>query len=156
MQHKETAVSMPAIQPTQAQGPAAGAHADGGYKVIAAVPAEDMAALMLNDRGMIRDCNRLGEALFRYRRSELVWRHVSMLLPQLTELDLLQNGQPNPRLRFLCRIGRQFLAVTRDGEQFASTLFLNLLGSMGQPGLSLIVRPAGPVASLCRGRPSAG
>lgn len=106
-----------------------------------------MAVLRLNDRGMIRDCNRAIETLFNYRRSELVWRHVSILLPQLAEMALLQDGQPNPRLRFQCRIGRHFQALTRDGEQFASELFINFLGSTENSRLLLIVRPAEPTAS---------
>ncbi|MCX7173603.1 MAG: hypothetical protein NT159_06725 [Proteobacteria bacterium] len=110
--------------------------------LIAARAGEDFAAMTLDDRGMIRDCNRASEMLFRYRRSELVWRHVSMLLPQLAELELMQNGQPNSRLRFLCRSGRHFQAVTQDGGHFASELFLNRLNNTEHGGLSLIVRPA--------------
>jgi hypothetical protein len=101
-----------------------------------------MAALTLDERGMIRDCSCAAEELFKYRRSELAWRHVSMLLPQLAELDLIQNGQANPRLRFLCRIGCPFQAVTHDGEHFASELFLNVLDNTEHGRLSLIVRPA--------------
>lgn len=103
---------------------------------------EDMAAMTLDERGMIRDCNRASENLFNYCRSEMVWRHVSMLLPQLAELELMQNGQPNPRLRFLCHTGRHFQAVTQSGGRFASKLFFNLLNGGPQGGLSLIVRPA--------------
>jgi PAS domain S-box-containing protein len=113
----------------------------GGVGAIAAETGEDMAVLVLDSRGMIRDCNRTGETLFGYRRGELAWRHVSMLLPQLAELDLVPNGQPNPHLRFLNRIGRHFEAATRDGERFACALFLNLLDSTGQGRLSLLVRP---------------
>jgi PAS domain S-box-containing protein len=107
----------------------------------AARAVKDVAALTLDDRGMVCDCNRAGEALFRYSRSELVWRHVSMVLPQLAGLEMMANGEPNPRLRFLCRIGRQFQAVTHDGRRFASELFLSLLDSKGHGRLSLIVRP---------------
>lgn len=104
---------------------------------------EDVAALTLDERGMICDCNCSSETLFKYRRSEMVWRHVSMLLPQLAELEVMQNHQPNTHLRFLSRIGRHFQAVTQDGAPFASELFLNLLDSTGHGRLSLIVRPVG-------------
>ena len=110
--------------------------------IAAAIPNEIMATMTLDERGMIRDCNRASEALFEYRRSELVWRHVSLLLPQLADLELMQNGQPNPRLRFLCHTGRHFQAVTQNGAHFASRIFLNFLNSSQQGGLSLIVRPA--------------
>jgi len=113
---------------------------------------EDLAVLTLDDRGMISDCNRACEALFRYRRSELVWQHVSMLMPQLAELDLMQNGQPNPRFCFLNRIGRNFQAVTQDGTLFDTELFLNLLHNNGHYRLSLIVRRVEEPA--CDGNPS--
>jgi hypothetical protein len=109
--------------------------------VAAAGPEERAAVLTLDNRGMICDCNRSAETLFMYRRSEMVWRHVSMLLPQLAELDLMPNGQPNPRLRFLCRIGRAFQAFARNGERFASDLFFNVLRNSDQGRLLLIVRP---------------
>jgi len=115
---------------------------------------EDVAALTLDERGMICDCNCSSEALFKYRRSEMVWRHVSMLLPQLAELEVMQNRQPNPHLRFLSRIGRHFQAVTQDGALFASELFLNLLDSTGHGRLSLIVRPVEKSAGTDGLRPS--
>lgn len=105
------------------------------------------AVLTLDGRGMIRDCNRAGEQLFKYRRSELVWRAVSLLLPELAELELMQGGQPNPRLRYLCRIGRQFQVMTQAGECFRSVLCLNLIDSRGHGRLSLIVRAAEVAAS---------
>jgi PAS domain-containing protein len=119
---------------------------------VTSVPAEDAAALILDDCGMIRDCNRAGEALFKYRRRQLVWRPVSMLLPQLLETNLLQDGQLNERLRFLCRIAYRFEAVAQDGERFVSALFLNLLGSTEHRHLSLIVRPAEAAAGGSCGR----
>ncbi|MDD5296417.1 MAG: hypothetical protein PHU46_05835 [Rhodocyclaceae bacterium] len=111
----------------------------------------DVAALTLDDSGMIWHCNRAGEALFKYRRPQLVWRHVSLLLPQFSDLELTLNGQPNPRLRFLCHIGHQFRAVTHNGERFAAELFLNLLDSNARAHLSLIVRPV--EAGLPPGQP---
>jgi hypothetical protein len=135
---------------SEVQTAAVGAARTGsGPGVIAAGAGEDIAALTLDERGMIRDCSRGAEVLFRCRRSELVWRHVSMLLPQLAELELMPNGQPNPRLRFLCRIGRQLQAVTHDGECFACDLFLNVLDGTRHGRLLLIVRPAGATASEC-------
>lgn len=122
--------------------PHAGADAAARVDVIAAVSLEPTAVLTLDDRGMIRDCTEVCETLFKYRRSELVWQHVSMLLPELAKLDPMQNGQPNPYLQFLCRIGHRFWVITGDKERFASELFLNLLDSTGHGRLSLIVRPS--------------
>lgn len=118
-------------------------QAAGGFAIGAANAVEDTAVLTLDDRGMVRDCNRGGELLFKYRRGELVWRHVSMLLPELADMDLMPNGQPNPRLRYLCRVGHHLQAVTHDGACFASELFLNVLDNgIGRGRMVLIVRPA--------------
>lgn len=102
----------------------------------------EAAALTLDSRGMIRDCNKAGEALFKRRRSDLIWRHVSILVPQLANMELVQNSGPNARLRFLSRIGRHFRVVKGDGESFDGELFLNVLDSRGYGHLLLIVRPA--------------
>ncbi|MDD5175552.1 MAG: hypothetical protein PHQ05_03890 [Sterolibacterium sp.] len=131
----------------QAQSVVANAAIVVRRSLIATCTVENMAALALDDRGMIRDCNRASEVLFEYRRRELIWRHVSMLLPQLAELELMQNGQPNPRLRFLCRAGYRYQAVTQNGLRFASKLFFNHLDNAGQGGLSLIVRPTEEVSN---------
>jgi len=130
----------------QAQSSAPASAADGWRGPTPAGSEDHVAALRLDASGMARDCSRASEALFKYRRSELVWRPVSMLLPQLADWELVQNGQPNPHLKFLCRISRRFQAVTRDGKHFAAELFFNLLNSTGRNGLSLIVRPAAEAA----------
>jgi PAS domain-containing protein len=108
---------------------------------------DDPAVLTLNDRGMICDCNRSGEALFSYRRSEMVWQHVSMLLPQLADMELVQDGAPNSRLRYLSRIGHRFQAVARNGNCFASELFLNVLDKRRCNRLLLIARPVATTAT---------
>lgn len=107
----------------------------------AASSGDDVAALTLDARGMIRYCNHAGESLFRYRRNELVWRHVSMLLPELADMELMQDGEINSRLRFLYHIGRPFRALTQKGEGFDGDIFLNVLDDAGGGRLSLIVRP---------------
>lgn len=129
-------MSMDSSQPAGTS--AAIARGDGGS---AAGGRQEMAVLTLDERGMIHDCNQDSETLFKYPRIELVRRHVSMLLPQLAELELMRDGQPNPRLRFLCRSGRHYQAVTKHGRHFASDLFFNRLDGAGQGGMSLIVRP---------------
>jgi PAS domain-containing protein len=102
----------------------------------------DVARLALNSRGVIRDCNRAAEVLFQTSRLALLRRHVSLLLPQLAHTDLIKNGQINPHLRFLSRIGRDFETVRQDGERFPSRIFLSALGGAEGGELSLIVRPA--------------
>lgn len=57
----------------------------------------DLAVLTLDDQGMIRDCSRACEQVFGYPPEELAGRHVSMLLPQLPDTDLVQEGRINAR-----------------------------------------------------------
>lgn len=139
---EETEAKGKATKPNVSNGPIPSILATGSADLRVTAADECPAVLTLDDTGMIRDCNRAGEALFKYRRSELVWRHVSILLPQLADMKLMQDGQPNPRLRFLCRVGRRFQAVTHDMEHFASELFFNVLEKAGRKQLLLIVRPA--------------
>lgn len=115
-----------------------GNSADGAWRGPAV--AEDAAALTIDERGVIRDCDYGVEALFGYRRSEVVWRHVSMLLPQLADVELVQAGEPNSNLRFLCHIGSHFQALHRDGDQLACDIFLNDLRNPGMRNLRMIVR----------------
>jgi len=119
-----------------------GGSADDGWRG----PASDdaVAALTLDERGVIRDCDHAVEALFGYRRSEVVWRHVSMLLPQLAGIDMAQAGEPTSNLRFLCRIGGRFQALRRSGEHMACDIFLNDLRNPGMRNLRMIVRRAAP------------
>lgn len=127
---------------SQAQLAATSVDRPGSSTGIAVDAWDKLAVLTLDGRGMICDCNCAGEALFGYLLSELVWRHVSMLLPQLAELELIQDGRPNAHLRFLCRIGQPFQAVTQNRECFTGQLFLNILDAKGSGRLTLIVRPA--------------
>lgn len=89
----------------------------------------DLAVLTLNDLGVIRDCSRACEQVFGYLPEELAGRHVSMLLPQLPDTELVQEGRINSRLAHLCHCAFSFQALRRDGRCFASELFINLLGS---------------------------
>jgi hypothetical protein len=76
-----------------------------------------MAVLTLNGCGMICECNLASKTLFKYHRNALVWMAISMLLPELAGVALMESGQPNARLRFLCRIGHQFQAVAVHQEE---------------------------------------
>jgi len=89
----------------------------------------DLAVLTLDDLGVIRDCSRACEQVFGYLPEELAGRHISMLLPQLPDTELVQEGRINSRLAHLCHCAFSFQAWRRDGRCFASELFINLLGS---------------------------
>lgn len=99
------------------------------------------AVLTLDERGMICDCDKASQQLFGYRRSDMVWRHVSLVLPELAEIEIMPGGHPNPRLRFLSHIGRRFQAVDHNGESFACEIFLVDLENPGRRQLQLILRP---------------
>jgi hypothetical protein len=96
--------------------------------------------LALDDSGVIHGCERAGE-LLNYGCSELIGQHVSLVLPELKDSELMRDGRPSPRLRFLARIGHRFHVVTRDGRHFLSDLFLNCIGNADAASLRLIVRP---------------
>lgn len=107
---------------------------------------EELAALMLDQEGRICDCNGSAELLFGFAHDELISRPVAYLLPQLQDIEWLQDGVLNPSLSFFCHIGRQFNAVRRDGSHFASRLFFHDLSNGKSPTLRLIVRRAEKVA----------
>lgn len=87
----------------------------------------ELAALTLDDLGLIQDCSHACEQAFGYVMNELAGRHVSMILPQLPATELVQDGRINSRLAYLCHCGVAFQARRRDGRCFASELFINRL-----------------------------
>lgn len=100
------------------------------------------AVLLLHDNGMIAECNEVGVDLFDCSLSMLAWRHVSTLLPQLAEISLIQeDGQINPRLRFLSRLGYHFEAVGMNDKYFFCELFFIAVEHRGRHYLRIIVRP---------------
>ncbi len=110
----------------QVKGSQANTHASSGVPDVGTI---DLAVLTLDDLGVIRDCSRACEQMFGYLPDELAGRHVSTLLPQLPDTDLVQEGRINSRLAFLCHCAFSFQARRRDGRCFASELFINRLGS---------------------------
>jgi PAS domain S-box-containing protein len=91
--------------------------------------ANDLASLTLDDQGVIRDASRSCEQFFGYQPDELAGRHVSTLLPQLRETELVQEDRINSRLAYLCHCATPFQARQRGGLCFASELFINRLGN---------------------------
>jgi len=104
--------------------------------------AGNVAALILNDKGMIRDCNESAGKLLGCLPSQLVWQHISKFLPQLAETELMQGEQINPRLRFLSRLGHHFQVARIGNTGFASELFFHCVENSGRRHLRLILCPA--------------
>jgi PAS domain S-box-containing protein len=97
-------------------------------------------ALSLDERGMIKDCSKSFEELVGFRRSELAWRHVSMVLPELKDMDLFHDGQINPMLSYLSRCRQQYLVQNSQGETFSERFNFVNIENIGKRTLRLIVR----------------
>jgi len=102
-------------------------------------PFGEPAAITLKRDGSICDCNKAAEALFGHHRDQLMSRPVAQLLPELADVEWIQKQQPNPQLRFLCRIGKQFEALGRDGTPFPCRITLVDLGNHIQCRLRLVI-----------------
>lgn len=109
---------------------------------VAARAEEELAALMLDPEGRIRDCNESAEALLGFHHDELVARPVAFVLPQLRDIEWFQDGSLNARLSFFCHIGLLFSAVRRDGTLFPSQLFFHDVENGKTRNLRLIIRQA--------------
>ena len=99
-----------------------------------------LAFLTLDEVGIIIDCDGAIEAMFGYPRADLIFRHVSMLLPRLEDMELIQGGHLSSRLHYLCHVGLPFLVRPRDGEQFLGYLLLTDLSNPAERRLRLSVR----------------
>ena len=105
---------------------------------------QETAILMLYDNGTILDCNQAAAELLDCIPSKLTWRHISTIMPQLTEDTLMQGEKINPHLRFLSHIGYGFEVVALSGVHFVCALFFNEVENFGRHCLRLIIRPITP------------
>ncbi|MDO8926967.1 MAG: hypothetical protein Q7U94_08660 [Sideroxyarcus sp.] len=103
---------------------------------------QDAPALSLGEHGLIQDCNKSLLMLFGFRRSDLVWQPVSKLFPQLADVELIEGGQVNPFLNFLCRCGQLYQSRNRQGDTFSSNLSIVRLEYKGRRSFRMIVRPS--------------
>ncbi len=113
-------------------------------------------SLSLDDRGMIIDCSNSSLKFFGYRRSDLVWRHVSRLFPKFSEIQLIQNGEFNPSIVYLARCGMIFHAHHMLGDLFSCNLNFVHLQNNGKHTLRMIASPevkAGKLAHPSSGHP---
>lgn len=63
-----------------------------------------LAMLALDDMGVIHDCSQACEEMFGYPQDELTGSHISRLLPQLGETELVREDRINSRLAYLCHL----------------------------------------------------
>ena len=114
------------------------APVNASVRPVASRPPE-LATIALDDRGLIQDCSTTCERVLGYARTELVGRHISLLIPKLEGIELVKQNQINPRLAYLCHCAIPFRTRRRDGNSFASQLFINRLDG-SSPGLRMIIR----------------
>lgn len=118
----------------------------GNYIVRSNIPVDinlnEPADLMLDERGMISDCNNACEKLFGYPRADLVWQHISKLFPQLSDIKLMNSGRINSRLSYLSRCDQVFQTKNQRGEIFNCSLHFIPLNRSGKQVVRLIVSPA--------------
>lgn len=85
--------------------------------------------LTLDETGVIVDWDDPVETMFGYSPRDLIFRHISKLIPRLLYMELIQGGQINSRLHYLCHIGLPFLVQPDQGKQFQGFLSLTDLGN---------------------------
>jgi hypothetical protein len=102
---------------------------------------DDRLVLTLHLNGMITECNKAGGRLLDCLPSELVWRHISQLLPQLKNVALMQGQNLSPYLRFLSRVGYQFEVISLKGAHLLGKAFFCEIGSMDHRFLRVIICP---------------
>ena len=100
---------------------------------------KDTAWLLLDEHGIIRECDGSCDAVFGRHKNDIIARHVATLLPELVDISLLHEDEPNPRLRFLSRIGVRFHVLNERGERFPCDIFLGRLRNSGVPPLRLVI-----------------
>lgn len=102
---------------------------------------EDRLILTLHYNGMITECNKAGGKLLGCLPSELVWQHISRLLPQLKNVALMEGANLNPYLHFLSRVGYKFDVISHTGVRLIARVFFCEIGSMGHRFLRVIICP---------------
>ncbi len=102
---------------------------------------EELAVLSLDERGMICDCSAAVAEVSGYLPGELLGRHVSFLLPGLPESILVEGGQINPRISFLCHCEHLFHIKDSNGRMLPSQLHLFELNNPNGSPFRMILLP---------------
>ena len=105
---------------------------------------ENRLVLTLHYNGMITECNKAGGKLLGCLPSELIWQHISRLLPQLKNVALMEGSNLNPYLHFLSRVGYRFDVISLRGARLIARVFFCEIGSMEHRFLRVIICPLSP------------
>lgn len=99
-------------------------------------------SLILDAEGNIIDCSESGERLFGFQLRELKSRHISLLFPLLSGVELIKNDHLNPFLHYLCHCGAGFQTRTHACTTFDSELhFVELIRHGQMCTIRLVVLP---------------
>ena len=102
----------------------------------------ELPVLLLDEDGLISDCNETVEMLFGYSHGEIVWQHISCLIPQLQGLELVEKGRINPKLDFICHCGHIFQGLSKEGSAIPAEMSLIALQHGGSFTLRVILHPS--------------
>lgn len=102
---------------------------------------ENRLVLTLHYNGMITECNKAGGKLLGCLPSELIWQHISRLLPQLKNVALMEGPNLNPYLHFLSRVGYKFEVISLRGARLIAKVFFCEIGDMEHRFLRIIICP---------------
>jgi hypothetical protein len=108
----------------------------------------NLPVLTIYDNGMIRSCSNAAIELLGCSLDILKWRHISMFLPQLSDISITQGGRVNPNLRFLSHIGHSFDVINMRGAHITCALFFNEIEHYDRYYLRVIFRPVDPQYSM--------
>jgi hypothetical protein len=96
--------------------------------------------LWVNEDGFVLDCCAHTEEVFGFWRDELLGKHISMLLPDLKNISMIDERGVSPALAFLCQCVTPFCGVNRAGIGSAYSIVPHLISTSIGRGLMLILR----------------
>lgn len=98
--------------------------------------------VVIDHRGRIEDFNPAAERLFGYASAEVVGRNVSMLMPEpfASQHDAYIARYLSTRVRHIVGIGREIVALRKDGSTFPAHLAVGELTIHGETKFTGIVR----------------
>lgn len=106
--------------------------------------ANNPAALTVSSSGMVLECNEISKEILNIPQKYSSGIHISMLLPQLQEIDLLEKEEKrvNPYLRFLSRMGRNFKIISMTGRRFLGELYFSDITFQNRHQIIIMIYPA--------------
>lgn len=100
----------------------------------------NLATLLLDEKGVILDCDGDVESMFGYDSGRLVARHISTLLPRFQFEELIEHGRLNPNLHYLCHIGLPFQVRRSDAQQYPCYLSITDRSESGRHRVRMCIR----------------